>query len=180
MVGSLADAEDIVQDTFLKWLSIDHQQIQNTKAYLIRSVVNNCLSHLEALKKKKNECLDAWAQSDWVVSFKEAEFLHFDLENELSHAMAVLSAKLEPMEKAVYVLREAFNMEYEELQIVLDKKKENCRQLFCRAKKNLAQEVDRMKVDWNKHAAMLEGFKKACLANNPADFIHQIAPDLKP
>jgi DNA-directed RNA polymerase specialized sigma24 family protein len=59
MVGSFQDAEDIVQDTFVNWLVIDQQKIVNTKAYLVRSVTNSCINHLQTLKRKKNKCLEA-------------------------------------------------------------------------------------------------------------------------
>ena len=59
MVGSIADAEDIVQDTFLKWLSVDHKRIDNTKSYLVRAVTNNCINHINSLNRKKNEFLDS-------------------------------------------------------------------------------------------------------------------------
>ena len=68
-----ADAEDIVQDTFVKWLSIDQTKIQNTKAYLIKSVTNNCLTHLNSLKKKKEEYRDSISLAELMVKFKESD-----------------------------------------------------------------------------------------------------------
>src|SRR5690349_17452524 len=132
-----ADAEDIVQETFIKWLNTEQEKIQNTKAYLIKAVTNNCLNHLQALKRKKEECLESIHWNEFVEKFRETDFSHIDLEAELSKAFQVLQQKLEPLERAVYVLKEAFDFDYKALQETLDKKQEHCRQLFCRAKKKL-------------------------------------------
>lgn len=176
MVGSLADAEDIVQDTFLKWLSVEHQTIENARAYLAKAVTNNCLKHLE---QRSRQGLRGTADlPEEVTSHESGDFANFDLENELSQALAVVHSKLDPVEKAVYLLREVFNMEYEELQEVLDKKKENCRQLFSRAKKNMEQESQRFTVNLNRHAALLESFKKACHLDSPYEFVRELSQDI--
>lgn len=178
MVGSFADAEDIVQDTFLKWLTVDHEKINNTKSYLIKAVTNNCINHLESLKRKKKEYLETAQLPEIFKSHKDNNIFNFDIENQLSEAMAILHTKLEPMEKTIYILREAFNLEYEELQELLDKKKDNCRQLFCRAKKNLEKEAKRFSLDISKHNSYLESFKKACSRGIPTDFINDLKQEL--
>jgi RNA polymerase sigma factor (sigma-70 family) len=116
-----ADAEDIVQETFIKWLNAEHEKIQNTKAYLIRAVTNNCLNHLQALKRKKEEYLESFHWPDFVEKFRESDFAHMDIEQELTKAFHVLQNKLEPLERAVYVLKEAFDFDYKALQVILDK-----------------------------------------------------------
>ncbi|UZR93593.1 sigma-70 family RNA polymerase sigma factor [Chondrinema litorale] len=179
MVGSLADAEDIVQDTFLKWLTVDQNKIKNTKSYLIKAVTNNCINHLDNLKKKKKEYLETTQLPDFLKSHKDGNIFKFDLENELSEALAILHTKLEPMEKAIYILREAFNFEYEELQEVFDKKKDNCRQLFCRAKKNLEKEAQRFTIDLSHHKTLLESFKQACSRGVPSELINDLKEEFK-
>jgi len=171
MVGSFADAEDIVQDTFLKWLSIDHEKVNNTKSYLIKAVTNNCINHLQSIERLKKEYLETAQLPEILKIHKDKNIFNFDLENQLSEAMLILHTKLEPMEKTIYIIREAFNLEYEELQEILDKKKENCRQLFCRAKKNLAKEAKKISFDFSNHQPYLESFKKACAKGIPTDFI---------
>src|SRR5688572_16973180 len=159
------DAEDIVQDTFVKWLSIDQTKIQNTKAYLITSVINNCKNHLNTLRKKKEEYWDSSKLSQLIVKFKESDFAHMDFEAELSAAFKVLHSKLEPLERAAYVLKEAFDFDYESIQQVLNKKADHCRQLFCRAKKKLSEEtptLPKIHFELPNKAQLLESFKKAC------------------
>lgn len=136
LVRCKEDAEDIVQETFVKWLTIDQKKIENTKAYLIRAVTNNCLNHLQSLRKKKEQYFDSINFQELLTKFKETNLSQLDLEVNLSAAFKILQTKLEPLERAVYVLKEVFDFDYEELQKTLNKKKDHCRQLFHRAKKN--------------------------------------------
>lgn len=171
------DAEDIVQDTFLKWLSIDRTKIQNPKAYLITAVTNNCLNHLNTLRKKNEEYWDNSKLSQLIVKFKESDLAHLDLEAELSAAFKVLHAKLEPLERAAYLLKEVFDFDYEALQKVLDKKADHCRQLFSRAKKKLNEETAKYHFELPK-TQLLESFKKACEMGPAATLIHDLKRDI--
>jgi len=178
IVGSIADAEDIVHDTFVKWLTIDNQKIQNTKAYLIKAVTNNCLNHIESLKRKKDELLEDWHLSTLIDQYREKDFFKFDLENELSLALGVLHKKLEPLEKSVFVLREIFNVEYEEIQMIVNKKKDNCRKLFSRAKEKLTEEKLKIKFELPNQAEMLQSFKNASFKGNISDLISEFKHDI--
>lgn len=175
MVGSLQDAEDIVQDTFLKWLTIDQEKIQNTKAYLITSVTNSCINHLNTLKRKKKECLDAINPSELIERY---DWAHIDLEHELSTALAVIHKKLEPVEKAVYLLREVFNFDYEELQDIVSRKKDNCRQLFSRAKEKLSIDTSKLNFDMSNSSQLFESFKKACSMGGAAELIDNLKSEI--
>jgi RNA polymerase sigma factor (sigma-70 family) len=170
------DAEDIVQDTFLKWLSIDRTKIQNTKAYLITAVTNNCLNHLNTLRRKKEEYWDSSKLSQLIVRFKESDFAHLDFEAELASAFKVLYTKLEPLERAAYVLKEALDFDYEAIQQVLNKKADHCRQLFSRAKKKLSEESESMHFDLPSKES-LENFKKAC-EGKASHFIQELKSDI--
>jgi RNA polymerase sigma factor (sigma-70 family) len=170
------DAEDMVQDTFVKWLSIDQTKIQNTKAYLITSVINNCKNHLNTLRKKKEEYWDSSKLSQLIVRFKETDFAHLDMEAELSAAFKVLQSKLEPLERAAYLLKEVFDFDYEAIQKVLDKKADHCRQLLSRAKKKLSDSTAKMHFELA-DSQLLESFKKACNAS-PSIFIQELKNDI--
>ncbi|SKC75039.1 sigma-70 family RNA polymerase sigma factor [Ohtaekwangia koreensis] len=170
LVRCKEDAEDIVQETFVKWLSIDQQKIENTKAYLIRAVTNNCLNHLNSLRKKKEEYIDN--VSVMIKHFKETNLAHLDMDT----AIKVLHAKLEPLERAVYLLKEVFDFDYEELQQTFDKKKDHCRQLFFRAKKKLNEETS--KIDLPDTSKFLESFRNACHFGNASDLIQELKKDI--
>ena len=167
-----ADAEDVVQETFIKWLNAEQEKIQNTKAYLIKAVTNNCLNHLETLKRKKTEYLDSFHWPEIIEKFKESDyFANLELDVELNKAFHVLQHKLEPLERAVYILKEAFDFDYKALQVLLDKKQEHCRQLFSRAKKKLEDEKQRLNNAIDEKTALLKSFKESCESGTAADFI---------
>jgi len=178
LLRSKADAEDVVQETFLKWLTIDSEKIENTKAYLIKAVTNNCLNHLNSLRKKKEEYLDSINVSEFIHRFKENNFSHLDLEADLAKAFRVIQAKLEPLERAVYLLKEVFDFDYEALQEALDKKKDHCRQLVCRAKKKLSDQTSKMHFDLPDATQLMASFRKACDMGNAAEFVQDLKKDI--
>jgi RNA polymerase sigma-70 factor (ECF subfamily) len=179
MLRCKADAEDIVQETFIKWLSQEQQKIKNTKAYLIKAVTNNCINHLNAIKRKRMEYMESFHWPEFIERFKESTDLsHLDVEAELSKAFQVLQAKLEPLERAVYVLKEVFDFDYKALQELLDKKQDHCRQLFCRAKKKLNDEKNHFNAVFHpKKTALVESFRKACEIGQPLDLVAQLRED---
>ena len=163
ILGSVQDAEDIVQEAFLSWLTIDKTKIENTKAYLTRTVVNKCLNHLKALNQRKNEYIDNIKSSEL---FEKYDFSNLDLGHEISVALAAVQLKLKPLEKAVFLLREVFDFEYEELQVILNQRKDYCRQLVHRAKEKLASELPEIHINVPQHTEFVEKFKNACSKGN--------------
>lgn len=178
LVKCKADAEDIVQETFLRWLTIDQQKIANTKAYLIKAVTNNCLSHLQTLKKKKEQCIESISSIEFVQKLKELNFSHLDLDVDLRNAFKVMQAKLQPLERAVFLLKEVFDFDYEALQKALDKKKDHCRQLLSRARKKLDEGTSKVHIDLPNASQLLDSFRKACTMENISDFVTHLKNDL--
>ena len=177
MVGSLADAEDIVQDTFVKWLSIDHQKIRNTKAYLVKAVTNNCINHLNALMNKREEYLDHLNLGE-VANKLDFDLSRIDIDTEVAAALAVVHKKLAPLERAIFLLREVFDFDYEDLQLLFDKKKDNCRQIFSRAKEKLSKTTSDIKIDISIPSSIITNFANACKLGVPADFLHDLKKDI--
>lgn len=180
MVGSLSDAEDIVQDTFLKWLTIDRAKIENTKAYLVRAVTNNCINHLKSLKTNYiDKSIDNLKQSDLVEYFREIEISKFDIENELAEAMQTIHRKLEPVEKSIFIMREFFNVEYEELQEMFGKSAANCRKMVSRARAKLAIDLPRIKINIPDTSNLLTQFRKASHLGSMNGLINELKKDIQ-
>jgi RNA polymerase sigma-70 factor (ECF subfamily) len=156
------DAEDIVQETFIKWLNTEQEKIHNLKAYLITAVTNNCLKHLDSLKRKKEACLEALHTPEFVTRIMELNLAHIDLDAHLAGALKALHVRLEPLERAVFLLKEVFDADYDTLHTLLGKKKEHLRQLVSRAKKKLVAKKAALHVDLSAVTSLLENFKKAC------------------
>lgn len=173
MLGCMHDAEDMVQDAFLKYLAVDPSKIQNTKAYLIRTVTNNCLNHLNSLKQKKKEYLESVKMPE---IFEKIDFSHLDIKAELDAALKVLHKKLGPLERSLFMLREGFDVEYDELQKIFNKKKDHCRQLVCRAKEKLSKETERFTYSFDSKA-YFNAFEKACKEGDFEDLIKHMVGD---
>lgn len=170
LVRCKEDAEDIVQETFMKWLSAEQNKIENTKAYLIKAVTNNCINHINSIKRKKEEYIENVSEA--FLKLKETNLSHLDLDFHLSAALNIISHKLEPLERAVYLLKEVFDFDYDTLQETLNKKKDHCRQLFSRAKKKLNEETSR--INFPSKAQLLTSFRNSCAIDNPTELVEEL------
>jgi len=162
MVGCSAAAEDLVQDTFFNWFKIDQRKVNNTKAYLIRSINNACLNYLNSIKQKKEEWIENISPSISALKVNPG-FGNLDIKGEVNSALAQLFKKLPPTERAVFLLKGIFNFEYSELTSILGEKAENCRQLFSRAQQKLADEKVRFSPDADRMKKAVVEFKNATL-----------------
>lgn len=178
MVKNLMDAEDIVQDTFLKFFSQPPRAIENLKAYLVRSVINNCLNHIKHLKQRAEELLDPLLHAE-CLAHTDANIKLAESEGEISEALKVLLQKLEPSERTVYLFREVFNFDYAEIAEIVEKKKDNCRQLFCRAQAKLQEEKVRFSFNIEQHRQTLQTFMDSCRQGSIMALVDNLKEDLK-
>lgn len=178
LVRCQQDAEDIVQEVFLKWLSAEQSKIENTKAYLIKAVTNSCLNHLNSFRKKKQEYLDSIHFDEFVHRIKESNFTHLDFDVDLKHAFKTLHAKLEPIERAVFLMKDVFDFDYNAIQSTLNKKQENCRQILCRARKKLQDSTPTMHFEMPDVTKMLNSFQDACTVANAEKFVQELKVDV--
>jgi len=178
IVGCSATAEDMVQDTFVNWFKSEKQKVIDVKAYLTRSTTNICFNYLKSIKQKKEEWIDQVSNSLPSLKFNP-DFASLDIKCEITYAMAEVFKKLAPAERAVFVLKGIFNFDYSELTNILDKKAENCRQLFSRAQQRLNEEKVRFSLDQNRLIKAVTDFKNATLGEY-ADLIDGFKNDIKP
>lgn len=108
--------------------------------------------------------------------FQNIDFSHLDLKHELDVALEVMYKKLGPLERAVFMLREGFDFDYDELQQIFNKKKDHCRQLVCRAKEKLAMETPKISINFDKNS-FFEAFRKASSQGQFGDLIDQLGAE---
>ncbi len=161
LTGSVPDSEDIVQDTFLKWLGIDQSKVLDVKAYLAKSVANQAINYLKSVKQTKEIAFSNWYEENISKRYEELDFNKFDLKNELEDAFSNFMKKLTPSERGVYLLKEVFQFSYADLTDIFEKKAENCRQLFSRAQKRLTENSPRFNVDPPSSKQLFEKFQAA-------------------
>ncbi|MDI9357078.1 MAG: sigma-70 family RNA polymerase sigma factor [Chitinophagaceae bacterium] len=175
IVGSIQDAEDIVQDIFLKWLTIDQTKVLNTKNYLIKSVKNASLNHIRNTRFKKNTIhIDDVTNIGDNDPFEKDEAVE---EKKLYKAFSIFYNALNPIERSLYILKEIFNYEYKDLQDIFGKKIENCRQIVSRSRKKIEKKKE-MSLNTNiKHTAF-ETFKQACFNNDISEYINLLKEEI--
>lgn len=142
ILGSAVDAEDLLQETFLRWHQTALSTIRSPKAFLTTVLRNLCLNHLQSARVRREQCLEPSAE-------QPADSRLFDPERAesrselLAMALQILVERLPPTERLVLLLREVFEFEYEEIAAIITKNSTNCRQMFRRAKQHLSSESSR-------------------------------------
>ncbi|GAB4025654.1 RNA polymerase sigma-70 factor [Spirosoma gilvum] len=156
MTGEIMISEDIVQDTLTNWLSRSSETIQDMKAYLAKSVINASLNHLNAVKRQREAYKGTWL-AEPIVSPHPV----LDAKLDISYGFLLLLEKLSPLERAIFLLKESFELDYSELAEQFDITEANCRQLYHRAKEKIARSNRRFTLDPHQQQTLLNAFSQA-------------------
>ncbi|NCL73777.1 ECF RNA polymerase sigma factor SigJ [Rhodococcus sp. YH1] len=159
MLGSAADAEDVVQETWLRWADVDRTEVRDARAYLVRIVTRLALNRLRALARQREEYVGEWLPEPLLTSPDVAE--DAELAESVSIAMLTVLETLGPVERAVFVLREVFDTPYDEIAEVVGKTPAAVRQIAHRARRHVTARRPRMRVDPAEQLAVVETFMTA-------------------
>ncbi|HEU4553530.1 MAG TPA: RNA polymerase sigma factor SigJ [Chitinophaga sp.] len=177
MLGNVDAAEDIVQDTFLKWMEMPVENVQHRKAYLVKMVTNKCINYLHSARLQREAYIGIWLpeplQERAANPYRQVEMYHA-----LSIGMMVLLEKLTPQERAIFLLKEVFSYDYYELAGIFDKSEDNCRQILKRAKANLGKDARRFEVDIKTHEKILQQFLLAATEGNVDALVQLLKEDI--
>ncbi len=176
MLGSIADAEDIVQEAFLKAYQIDEQNIDNKKAYLCKMVTNRCLDELKSARRKREQYIGPWNPVPLLLENTDPS--EFALKREgLSMAYLRMMEHLAPDERAVLLLREVFDFSYAEIANWIDKKEENCRKILSRAKQRISS-TENESLDYNRNKTIINRFIQAFEMQNSDALLELISENV--
>jgi RNA polymerase sigma-70 factor (ECF subfamily) len=159
MLGSAMDAEDMVQETYLRYRATAPDAIASPKAFLTTIVVRLCTDQLHLARRQRETYVGPWLPepiSDVAALQEENPAERVDVEESVSLAFLVLLERLQPVERAVFLLREVFEYEYAEIASFLGKSELACRQAFSRAKKHLADHRPRFSASDESHRVDVE------------------------
>jgi RNA polymerase sigma-70 factor (TIGR02957 family) len=176
LLGSAADAEDVLQESWLRWASIDPAEIREPRAYLVRIVTRQALNHLRTVSRRREEYVGEWLPEPLLTSPDIAEDV--ELAENLSIAMLTVLETLGPVERAVFVLREVFDLPYEEIADAVGKNPAAVRQIAHRAKEHVSARRPRVQVRGSEHE---EAVDRLVVAMNTGDFqglMDVLAPDV--
>jgi RNA polymerase sigma-70 factor (TIGR02957 family) len=176
MLGSASDAEDVLQETWLRWVKVDLAQVRDQRAYLFRITTRQALNRLRTLKRRKEEYVGPWLPEPLITAPDMTEDL--ELAESVSMALMIVLETLSPVERAVFVLREAFDVSYDEIAAIVDKSPTAVRQIAHRSRQHVNARRPRQVVSPGEARRALEMFRHALESGNPQDLINVLAPDV--
>ncbi|CAG9613651.1 ECF RNA polymerase sigma factor SigJ [Bacillus rhizoplanae] len=178
MLGSVMDAEDIVHESFVTFAKLkDSKSITSVKAYLCKITTNCCIDHLRSAAHKRETYVGTWLPEPIVEDYLDDPANSYFMKESLSTAYIMLLQQLSEVERAVFLLREVFQYEYDEIASMVDKSSTNCRQIFHRAKKGLVYEPNVYQQDYQHFSNYVERFTAALQNGEISEMIQMLQKD---
>jgi RNA polymerase sigma-70 factor (ECF subfamily) len=176
MLGSASDAEDVVQETWLRWADVDHAAVRDPRAYLVRIVTRQALNRLRTLARRREDYVGEWLPEPLITSPDVAADV--ELAESLSMAMLTVLETLGPPERAVFVLREVFDTPYDEIAEAVGKSAAAVRQIAHRAREHVAARRPRVPVTATEQQVALDRFLAAIRHGDLQGLLDVLAPDV--
>src|SRR5690554_2529153 len=176
MLGSVVEAEDVVQDTWLQWAEVDHSQVRDARAFMLRIVSRQALNRLRTLTRQRETYVGEWLPEPLLTAPDVAEDV--ELAESVSIAMLTVLETLGSTERAVFVLREVFDVPYDEIAESLGKTPAAVRQVAHRAREHVAARRPRMQVSRSEQQAAVESFRAAVNNGDLQGLLDVLAPDV--
>ncbi|CAM3193652.1 RNA polymerase sigma-70 factor [Stackebrandtia soli] len=176
MLGSVSDAEDILQDAWLKWQAVDRETVRYPKAYLVRMVTNLSMSHLTSARVRRESYVGPWLPEPLLTSPDIAE--EAELADTISTAMLVVLESLTPVERAVFLLREVFGYSHAEIADAVERPEPTVRQIARRAREHVHARRPRFDTDPKQRASVTSRFIEACAGGDLVAMMELLAPDV--
>ncbi|MEU8730416.1 MULTISPECIES: RNA polymerase sigma-70 factor [Streptomyces] len=182
MLGRLADAEDVVQEAWLRWSGADRSAVREPRGYLVRVTTRLAVDRLRQVKSRGETYVGPWLPEPYVTDFGDAvpdTAERAVLADSVSLAVLVVLESLSPLERAVFVLREAFGYPYAEIAAMLERGEAAVRQLAGRARKHVDERRPRYDVDPAQRRDLTERFLAAAVEGDLAGLLATLAPDVR-
>ncbi|MFI9202900.1 RNA polymerase sigma-70 factor [Streptomyces sp. NPDC053048] len=176
MLGSAADAEDVLQETWLRWAGVDLDTVREQRAFLVRITTRQALMRLRTLRRRKESYVGPWLPEPLLTAPDVAEDV--ELADSVSMAMLLVLETLGPTERAVFVLREVFDLDYDEIVEAVDKTPATVRQIAHRARAHVAARRPRGGVSPAEARDAFDAFQRAVETGDLQRLLDILAPDV--
>jgi RNA polymerase sigma-70 factor (TIGR02957 family) len=176
LLGSAGDAEDVLQESWLRWADVDQSQVSEPRAYLVRTVTRQALNRLRTLARRREDYVGEWLPEPLLTSPDVAEDV--ELAESVSIAMLTVLETLGPTERAVFVLREVFALSYGEIAEATGKSTPAVRQIAKRAREHVAAKRPRVPVSRSEQQTVVERFQLALRTGELLKLMDVMAPDV--
>lgn len=178
MLGSVTDAEDIVQEAFLRWMQGNTEEVQSPKSYLSAVVTRLCIDQLRSARVQREVYVGPWLPEPISTNLSQMGNDPAILGESLSYAFLVLLEKLGPIERAVFLLHEVFEYEYADIAQIVERSESNCRQILHRAHEHLEQPRPRFAVSYESQERITDQFLQASTSGNMQGLLNLLAEDI--
>ena len=179
MLGSVSDARDTVQETWLKWQQTDSDAIENPRAWLILVCSRIALNRLNSAQSRRELYVGDWLPEPFLDQDISDPSKEIELDQTVSVALFLAMEKLSPSERAAFLLHDVFDLSFDEIAIAIGKSSTNCRQLAARARKRVRDERPRFQTSASEHMRLLGGFISAAKEGNLEQLISLLAEDVE-
>ena len=176
-LSSVADAEDIVQETYLRWQAADPGGIRDTRAFLTRIAARLCLDHLKSARARREHYVGTWLPEPLVEAEGPSPSDESAHDDDISFALLLALERLSPLERAAFVLHDAFGQSFDEIAATLDRSPAACRQLAARARRNLRAQRPRFAVSRAQAERLTQAFLLAVHAGDTSALTELLAAD---
>jgi RNA polymerase sigma-70 factor (ECF subfamily) len=166
MLGSVADAEDVLQDVFIRWQRASTTEVKSPKAFLITVVSRVCISHLQSARVRREEYVGEWLPEPLVTGLESQPSRIVQVDESVSMALLLLIERLTPVERAVFLLQETFDYTHAEIAAILGLTEGNCRQHLRRAREHVRLARPRFRASEKEHREVLGRFQEAAASGN--------------
>lgn len=180
MLGSRTEAEDLVQEAWLRWLSVDHRTIESPGAWLTTTMSRLCIDELRSRKVRQESYVGPWLPEPWFEepgSVAAEGLTELELADDLSMAFLLLLERLAPEERAAFLLHDIFEMSYSEIASVVDKREDAIRQTIARARKRVVDERPRFRASIRQQQELAAKFQRAVGLRDPVALASLFTPD---
>jgi RNA polymerase sigma-70 factor (ECF subfamily) len=178
MLGSVADAEDIVQDAYLRWQRTPDLEVREPRAWLTTIVTRLAINELQSARARRETYVGPWLPEPLVTEHAPDSSASVELAESLSMAFLVMLERLSPIERAVLLLHDVFDFDHPEIARIVDKSEANCRQLLSRAKKHVVADEARFDADREQAARLTQQFTEALAAGDMDGVLAVLAEDI--
>jgi len=178
MIGTVGDAEDMVQETFVRWQSVSLAEIRSTRAFLVTVISRLCINHLHSARVQREEYVGEWLPEPLLTGPDGDPSAALELDESISMGFLVLLERLTPTERAVFLLREVFEYEYEDIAAITRLNESNCRQLLRRARQHVTDGRPRFDPSPQKRDELLERFLRATVSGDMDGLIALLSRDI--
>lgn len=176
MLGSASDAEDVVQETWLRWAGVDHAEVRDPRAYLVRIVTRQALNRMRSVSRRREDYVGEWLPEPLLTGPDVAADV--ELADSVSMAMLTVLETLGPAERAVFVLRDVFDTPYAEIAEAVGKSPAAVRQIAHRARQHVAARRPRVPVSASEQQEVVDRFLAATRNGDLQGLLDVLAPDV--